>query len=287
MEIIRQEIIKYREIRGVTIADHDLPSRFASHWHTSAELLLAKKDGVVLVCNDIRYELKEGDIFIAWPRDIHEIIDIPADSALQLQFVPGLIENNLDLISVSSFLRSLHHIEHETDGELADRIASKILKIKEFYRNRIYFSESHCKTLIFDILVELGEYAVSTSRRDLPSAIYSDADRRHIQAALVYIDEHFADSISQTDVAQYIGLSQYYFSRMFKKYMQKNLPAYISEVRIRHAIGLLSDKELSITDCAYRSGFQSITAFNKVFKEIIGCSPREYRKLKINSNQIP
>ena len=81
-------------------------------------------------------------------------------------------------------------------------------------------------------------------------------------------------------VAQKIGLSPYYFSKLFNEYTKTAFPAYLANIRVQRAITLLADPGRSITDCAYEAGFQSTTTFNKLFHELTGTSPREYRKLQ-------
>ena len=56
-------------------------------------------------------------------------------------------------------------------------------------------------------------------------------------------------------------------------------PAYLANIRVQNAINLLADNNYTITDCAFMSGFQSTTTFNKLFREVTGCTPREYRKM--------
>jgi transcriptional regulator GlxA family with amidase domain len=61
--------------------------------------------------------------------------------------------------------------------------------------------------------------------------------------------------------------------------MHMSFPSYLSGIRVKSAASLLLDDDLSITECAFRAGFQSTTAFNKTFHDVTGYSPREYRKL--------
>ena len=71
-------------------------------------------------------------------------------------------------------------------------------------------------------------------------------------------------------------------SPTFREYTQMTFPAYLSEIRVQNAMNLLADPSLSVTDCAFLAGFQSTTTFNKVFRELTGCSPREYRRMQQN-----
>ena len=54
---------------------------------------------------------------------------------------------------------------------------------------------------------------------------------------------------------------------------------YLNKERIQVAEKLLLNPELSITEVAFRSGFSSISTFNRVFKNSKNCSPTEFRSL--------
>lgn len=59
----------------------------------------------------------------------------------------------------------------------------------------------------------------------------------------------------------------------------ETFPTYLSNLRVKNAASLLLNNQLSITECAYKAGFGSTTAFNKAFHEITGYSPRDFRQL--------
>ena len=108
----------------------------------------------------------------------------------------------------------------------------------------------------------------------------------YINRNSVNIYTHSNEDISEAQVAAKTGLSPYYFSKLFNEYTEMSFPDYISGIRVQNAINLLVNDKLSITECAFLAGFQSTTRFNKVFREITGMTPREYRKLHTrNHNQ--
>ncbi len=146
------------------------------------------------------------------------------------------------------------------------------------YNSTVPLSESRCKLCIYDILLKLGEFVMAKNDASDAENI-SGAGRRYIRAACRYIMENSADDISLDDVAGHVGLSTFYFSKLFKQYMQISFPAYLANIRVKTAAGLLLNDNLSITDCAFMAGFQSTTSFNRVFRDITGYSPRDYRKL--------
>jgi AraC-like DNA-binding protein len=186
---------------------------------------------------------------------------------------------------MSKFFTEYHHLKARDYPALTSRITVKIHEIREILTSDVHFSETRCKQCVYDIILLIGEHVMQEKKEQIGEAAFSDIFWKHINKACSYIAEHSSENLTQTDVASYIGLSPYYFSRLFKEYMQMTFPAYLSRIRVKSAIRLLSDESLSITDVAFMSGFQSTTAFNKIFRDSTGCSPRDFRKLHLNSNR--
>ena len=282
----KKEFLQFRTIRGISVNYRWIMSSYVPHYHSAGEFTVALDDNCRYRVEGMEITLMKNDILLVWPNQVHETINVERNSSMLVHFAPALIDNNLDLITATDMLFGCHKIDAGKYPELAEQIAQRMFEIRDMYDNKTFFSESKCKVKMLEIIILIGEHVFTEQNDTRVATINSASDKKHIQAALTYIDENFSDNISQTDVAEYVGLSTYYFSRLFKKYMKKNIAAYISEVRIKNAIGLLADDTLSITDCAFRSGFQSITAFNRVFREEIGCSPRDYRKNSIKRNKM-
>lgn len=268
----------FRTVRGISVNYRWLMTKYDPHYHSAGEFTLALNDDCKYRVEGEDITLNKNDILLVWPNEVHESIYVPHNSSLLVHFTHTLIENNLDLVSHYEDLKRYHKIDSKVYPRLAESIAKRMFEIRDYYDNISPFSESKCKAKMLEIFVLIAEHSLKEQSDDRVASIESASDRKHIKAALTYIDEHFCESISQTDVAEYVGLSPYYFSRLFKKYMKNNLSTYIAHLRINKASGLLADESISITECAFQSGFQSITAFNRVFKEQIGCSPRVYRQ---------
>lgn len=279
MENYRKEQIKFHTLSAVSVTDVDAPGTYHSHWHDAAEFTVALKDGCIYKVNDETYHLSAGDILLAWPQQLHETITIPSNGAMFTQFTSGIIENNLDLVAISRFLYDCKYISAKENPELASMIAEKIYEIKEYQKSTDFLVASKCKKCIYEILIGIGEYVMNNIRDYSAIENASGSGWDYVYKACTYMAENAADDISQSDVADYVGLSTFYFSKLFKQYMNISFPAYLSNLRVQNAAKLLSDKTISITDCAFLAGFQSTTAFNKAFHEITGYSPREYRKL--------
>ena len=278
-EKIVKEKLQFNSPSTIHVTYENGPESFPLHWHSAAEFTLILKDGCKYRVNDTPYELNVGDILLVWPQQIHETVHIPKKGALFIQFPSIILENNLDLVSISRFLFECNLISADKNPELAGFIKDKILDIQKIHNSSDPLSETRCKLCIYDILLKIGEYTISLAKKRMNLSEGAGSGWSYIHNACTYIVENSAENISQTDVAGHIGLSTFYFSKLFKQYMHISFPAYLSRVRVKKAASLLQDKDLSITECAFMSGFQSTTTFNKAFHDITGYSPRDYRKL--------
>ncbi|MCR5156087.1 MAG: AraC family transcriptional regulator [Butyrivibrio sp.] len=276
---IEKEKIQFNAPSSISITEEDGPETYPLHWHNAAEFTLVLKDGCKYRVNDVLYELSAGDILLVWPQQIHETLNSPHGSAIFIQFPAAIIENNLDLVSISRFLFSYRHISAKDAPQLSAAISEKFFEIKKIHNSSDPLSETRCKLCIYDILLKIGEYVISENKKISASTESSGAGWNYIHAACNYIVDNADDDISQKDVADYVGLSTFYFSKLFKQYMHMSFPAYLSNIRVKNAASLLLDESLSVTECAFLAGFQSTTTFNKAFLAITGYSPRDYRKL--------
>ena len=274
-----KEIINFYNTNGIVFVEKNIPKVFSSHWHNAAEFVRILKDGCRYRIGDTVYKPAAGDILLVWPRELHELVHIPEDSIEFIQFSSRIIENNTDLASATRFLNECHHISSKKNAELTEKISRFFEKIHDTYKKGQLFTETKSKLLIYEMLVLIGEFAMKKYGEKLGEENYSSRSWNYIRAACSYIAEHSAENITQAEVAEKTGLSPFYFSKLFNEYTRMAFPSYLASIRVQNAINLLADENKSITSCAYESGFQSTTTFNKLFHELTGCSPREYRKL--------
>lgn len=102
---------------------------------------------------------------------------------------------------------------------------------------------------------------------------------QHVGRIQEYIRANYSNcNLSQNIVAEEIGISPAYLSRLFKQEIGTSFPNYINNVRLEQAKQLLISTQLPVKDIAYQTGFNSLQNFFRAFKKNIGISPGEYRK---------
>jgi len=108
----------------------------------------------------------------------------------------------------------------------------------------------------------------------------SEAEPPLVRRARAYIVGHQADPIDLDNVAKAMHVSTFYFCKMFKKATGLTFTEYLGRVRIEKAKTLLLNPHLRISEIAYDVGFQSLTHFNRVFRQVAGQSPTAFRDSK-------
>ena len=106
---------------------------------------------------------------------------------------------------------------------------------------------------------------------------------QRIEKSIEYIGKHFKENITLKAIASQSGLTESYFSTIFRKVYDARLFEYISRLRLREAAYILRTTGLNIGEVASKVGYNDIYFFSRIFKTYMGYSPKEYRKKNYNN----
>ena len=259
---------------------------YQAHWHSYGEIVLVGpgKTNDFMV-NQNTYQLVEGDFLLVWPMEMHAIIDADRKESLVIQFSNAFVNSLFDLQRIMHFYRNLHVICKNTHPELVKQLKEITARMKEIFYQGHANRELMCCMLLMEFMKILDEH-----REDFVSELsfdsqnpYEDDVMRRMMLVTDYIKNNLtADDLSQGAMAQMAGISRDYFSRIFKNLTGMNYSKWLNMIRLEKATELLSHKNMSMTEVAMLSGFQSIPSFNRVFHEDKGMSPGEYRTLFVD-----
>jgi YesN/AraC family two-component response regulator len=193
----------------------------------------------------------------------------------------------------------------------ADKFVQTILK-EIAQSNSEVDEKKHQYTLILDLLAEralmLGSDNQSDKRKRLGSVytkLKNDNARKTIdksvldaahellqlikeaslrkQSRLVIgakecVEKYYGSiDLSMNRIAEELGISASYLSTIFAEYTGMNLVGYLSTYRVKMAQDLLIHTNIKIRDVGYKTGFNTVQNFNRVFKRYVGITPGEYR----------
>ncbi len=107
----------------------------------------------------------------------------------------------------------------------------------------------------------------------------SDTNSKHINLCKEYIYSHIKERITVEDIADALGVSASYLSRLFKKETGDSVSAYIRGQKIDMAKNLLRYSDYSMIMISNRLSFSSQSHFIQQFREMVGMTPKKYRDL--------
>lgn len=107
----------------------------------------------------------------------------------------------------------------------------------------------------------------------------NDTNSRHINICKEYIYSHIKERITIEDLADELGVSASYLSRLFKKETGDSVSAYIRSQKIEMAKNMLQYSDYSMIDIANRLSFSSQSHFIQQFRDATGMTPKKYRDL--------
>ncbi|PWK23841.1 AraC-like DNA-binding protein [Arcicella aurantiaca] len=107
---------------------------------------------------------------------------------------------------------------------------------------------------------------------------YKISETERMQKVHDYVMKHFKEEVRLSELASLVSMSDAAFCRYFKSRTNKSFFDFIAEIRIGHACKLLHEGTLNVTQIAYESGYNTMSNFNRQFKNIVGKSPLVYQK---------
>ncbi len=239
------------------------------HWHDFYELEFIQSGHATQIINGESFSIGPGFMALLSPVDFHSYLNVNEEDPLVIYnirfsdlILPPTIRSKLttSTISISSNQDSFRAIfEHLT---------------QEYKKNgfgREEFIRSTITNLCILILRESGNNTTCNSN---PTAEHYSP----IQEAVLYIRNHYRDSITIDEVANIVHLTPNYFSEYFKKQTGIKFCSYVQKLRLEFSVSLLKLSDLSIKEIADQSGFNSAAYFSNAFKDYFGISPEQFRK---------
>lgn len=270
--------------KSVIVQEEQLPHFYPYlHRHNEAQLTWIQEGEGTLVAGTSMHSFSAGDIFLLGANQPHLFKSNPeyfsTDSSKQVRsmmvfFNPHGKLSSLFELPEMQVLRSF--IQQYSGGfklpaMYVKTMSQKIQDVQQTQGFNRFMQFFQLLKSLYTINGKLVPLSIT------PVENVSESEGIRISTIYNYIMQHYDTMITLEDVAAEAHMTPQAFCRYFKKHTGHTFVTFLNEMRINEACKkLTAGKCESISTVAYTSGFNSITNFNRVFKSVIGNSPREY-----------
>jgi len=286
----------YKEITTLTqndvfviINSEKIGFDYPIHYHSAYELTLVLNSSGNRIIGDSVEKYHSNDLVLIGPEIYHkwDDDDIPLEKrnnshVITIQFSKDLFDSTLfskePFFSIKNLLKdSLRGLKFT--GKTFDTLSEKMKNLT---------SVNNFESTM-EFLKILNLLSISKDKKPLASEgfnsmkEYEKGDR--INKMYKYILTHFNDpNLRITELAQESNMSTSAFGHFFKKSTNKNFTQFVVDMRLGYASKLLINSSYSVSEIAYKSGFNNMANFNRLFKKNKLITPKQYRQNLIQSN---
>ena len=228
------------------------------HWHLDNEIIYIRKGTAEISVNSVVHQLSAKSCVFVDSGNLHYIRSMTPDTMISVILFSNVITNTITESKVleSPLLSSDYDFIH-----LYSIIKEELNKKDIYYE---YMTVDYISRFLINVF--RNEKTEIRTKKD-------EGEIYNIKKLLAYIGDNY-DHITFDDAASYMGLSEAYFSRVFKSLSGITFSRYLNNVKIENAIALLrSGENHLITEVAMMCGYSSIRNFNREFLKSTGYSP--------------
>ena len=254
-----------------------------AHWHEEAEFTRIEKGSCTYQIHLETYEVEEGDLIFIPPAVLHAIanekeecmqsetyvfhmdfLGAKAADICAIRYLNPLMNQKL----IPPFVIKKGHPLYEKAAELFENINAEYDKKTPGY-------EIVIKSYLLQLVAALIPYCTRNTEAD---AILTEHAKK-LKEVLSYIDAHYMEELTISELAGICFFSEYYFMRFFKKYMGMSCVQYIKNVRLERAADQFENGETNTLEAALSCGFSNLSYFHREFKKKYGMTPKRFISL--------
>jgi AraC-like DNA-binding protein len=238
---------------------------FWPHFHSSIEIIHVTSGELKVTLNSQVYLVRQDDFLIIPSYYIHSYATDTQSSAYILLIPLDAIPSYKSTLSKKTFASLL--VEKPPNQEELKHCLEALCTALETLKQTAGDNVIKGYTYVFlGLLIHQAGLVDITDTKMISLA----------QEILIYLQDNYLKPLKLDEIAKHFGYSKSRFSHIFNEYFNCKLIEYMNGLRCRHAIELLEDKNTTITDIAFASGFDSTRTFYRAFFKSFGCTPNYY-----------
>ncbi len=236
------------------------------HFHSNLEIVYVKEGVINTSINGQSKNLTKGCLSIANSYAIHSYKTINASKSIVLIIPLSMVSSFVKLSSNKNFASPF--MDNCVQSHQILFILEKLFEIKDIDNIISVKGYLYCLLgILVDNLTLVDKF--KTTNLEL------------IRNILLYINTNYTMDLKIKDISTKFGYNNAYISSCFKSYIGCGFNHYLNSVRLNHSILLMQDKDISLTNIAFESGFNNYRTFNKAFYLTYKTTPTEYKNSHI------
>lgn len=246
----------------------DKPS--SVHWHNFCELDIIVSGYGTTFINGSEYLCKPGMMVFMSPSDFH---DYRANELeiFNIQFSEESVDSHIlhALINLNSRMVCMGEKDRSILRNICDLVEGTALG--KVYRNLYLKRMVESILILFLQNVDSKKEGVFRAEPDI------------IQEIVIYINAHFAENLTLKDIAKAFHLNENYLCCLFRQHAGEGYKSYLRKIKLEHAEKLILFTNMSITEIALSSGYNTQSHFNREFKNMFHVTPSKMRQTRERS----
>lgn len=250
------------------VAQSTKAQHVSKHYHSLLEIYYVTNGQIEVVVNNQSKILCKDQLCICDSFDEHSYTHVSPNANSVFVTIPDSLTTRLEVWKRHKKFKE----NFITDYNIAQKFKSFIDLILEQKTNNSH--PLYAEGLALSLLGLVLEY--------LPLSEDDEANKTILSSVVQYINNHFTEKLTLSDICKHFGYSKYYFSKLFNKNFKCHFNDYVNSIRCRNVISLLnSSGKQTILTAILNSGFSSPSSFYKFFNKNYNISPSEIRNIKI------
>ena len=236
------------------------------HLHSHIEMILCDSGVSVATADSVDVKLEVGDLFIAFPNQVHYYVDEVQTVEHRIAFISPDFCPEFSKI-FKSMVPKIPIVKNAADNP---RILTAIESLVQLSSSNDEYSETEARGCVLILMSEIF--------RNLELVEKEPCDNDLVKDIITYCYENYSNDISLQTVADALHVSRCYISRIFSKRLHVGFNDYINSLRIRNACEMLKKTAVPITEIAHNVGYNSVRTFDRCFMAVRQTTPKEYRQ---------
>lgn len=240
-------------------ADKSYP--FPAHWHESLEMMCFCSGACNVRMDAQSFSVHAGDVVCINPNQIHYLLLEQPIRYHALIISPAFLKG----IGLPDDVSLVPLIRDPRISELFETVITE-------NRERLPFYRTAQNAAVSSLLVQLCR-----DYRNHDPSVGRDAAHnskvRLVRQCMDYINRHYLDGISTSDISREIGITVNYLCACFKDVTNMTIKKYINSMKCRDAEAMLSSGSYTVTEAGLHCGFDNMAYFAKMYRLIIGENP--------------